>query len=121
MPSLSPVYLDTTLALAQIGDMDAMNSMIAMLQEALARDIQRIGAHLQSGDVAAANRLLHPLKGFIPIFCREDFCGRVEAVESMSKDSQSLTVGPAYAALQPALEQLLAEVCAYLEAIGNVS
>jgi hypothetical protein len=111
-----PVYLDVDWALSQIGDVESMNTMLAMLQESLARDVPRVSELLQSGDVAAANRLLHALKGFIPIFCQEPLCARVVNVEGMSKNSQSQTVGPAYAGLRPELELLLAEVCAYLQA-----
>lgn len=121
MSSLSPVYLDVDLAFEQIGDTDTMNSMMAMLQESLARDIPQIAHLLQAGDVASANRLLHALKGFVPIFCREDLCNRVVEVEAMSKDSQSVTAGPAYTALRPALDQLLADVTAYLGANGQAA
>lgn len=112
----APVYLDTDWALSQIGDVDSMNSMLLMLQESLARDISLVEALLQGGDVAAANRVLHALKGFIPIFCREPLCGQVVQVEALSKDPQSLAVGPAYRILQPKLETLLADVNRYLQA-----
>lgn len=120
MSSLTPqadaMYLDTHLALSQIGDTDAMNSMLGMLQEALARDLPRIEQFLQAGEVASANRLLHALKGFIPIFCRPELCAHVVRVEAQSKDSQSTTAGPAYGVLKPELEALLSEVGAYLQA-----
>jgi hypothetical protein len=112
----APVYLDTDWALSQIGDVDSMNSMLLMLQESLARDIPLIAELLQAGDVAAANRLLHALKGFIPIFCQAPLCEKVVQVELLSKDSQSRAVGTAYQALQPELEILLAEVGVYLPA-----
>jgi hypothetical protein len=111
-----PVYLDTALALAQIGDAETMDSMLLMLQESLARDVPLVSDLLQAGDVAAANRVLHALKGFIPIFCQELLCAQVVLVEGMSKDSRSTEVGPAYRGLRPKLEVLLAEVDAYLQA-----
>ena len=114
--SSHPVYLDTALALSQIGDAETMNSMLLMLQESLARDLPLVSALLQSGDVAAASRVLHSLKGFLPIFCQEPLCAQVVSVEALSKDSLSAAVGPAYSALKPGLEILLAEVNAYLQA-----
>jgi hypothetical protein len=107
-------HLDIGFALGQIGDEDVLNSMLLMLQESLARDLPLIAAALQAGDVPGANRLLHALKGFIPIFCQEPLCAQVVAVEALSKDPLSTTVGPAYAALRPELEKLLAEVSAYI-------
>ena len=113
-----PVYLDLDLALSQIGDTDAMNSMLLMLQESLASDVPAIAVLLQQGDVAAANRLLHALKGFIPIFCPEPLCAHVVRVEGMSKHGAHPALEPAYAVLQPQLVLLRSEVEAYLQAHG---
>jgi hypothetical protein len=98
-----PVYLDTAWALSQIGDSATMDSMLLMLQEALARDILLVDQLLQSGDVSAANRVLHALKGFIPIFCQAPLCAQVVQVEALSKDSLSKAIGTAYGALKPEL------------------
>jgi HPt (histidine-containing phosphotransfer) domain-containing protein len=110
------VYLDTDWALSQIGDTESMDNMLLMLQESLARDIPLVATLLQGGDVAAANRVLHALKGFIPIFCQAPLCEQVVQVEALSKDSLSQAVGPAYVALRPELETLLTEVQTYLQA-----
>ena len=118
LPPAGPIYLDTGLALSQIGDTDAMNSMLLMLQESLARDVPEIAALLQMGEVLAANRLLHTLKGFIPIFCPEPLCAHVVRVEALSKLGPGPALAPAYAALQPELAQLLCEVDSYLQANG---
>ena len=112
---IGPVYLDTGLALSQIGDVEAMASMLVLLQESLARDIPLIAQLLHDADLVAANRVLHALKGFIPIFCIQPLCEHVVRVEGLSKDRQSTTAGPAYLLLMPELEQLLLEVSAYLE------
>jgi HPt (histidine-containing phosphotransfer) domain-containing protein len=114
LPDAGAIYLDTDLALSQIGDVDAMNGMLAMLQDTLAEDIPRIDDFLRTGDVAGANRLLHSLKGFVPIFSGPGLCAHVVQVEAMSKDLRSTTVAPAFLALKPQLEQLLAEVRAHL-------
>jgi len=119
MTSSPPTYLDVELALSQIGDVEAMNGMMVMLQEALVHDIPAIADHLQVGDIASANRLLHGIKGFVPIFCQDAFCSRVVQVEAMSKDSQSTTVTAAYTELRPELDQLLADVTAYLASAGQ--
>ena len=108
------IYLDTDLALSQIGDVEAMNSMLAMLQDTLEKDLPQIDDFLRAGDVANANRLLHSLQGFVPIFSGPDLCAHVVLVEGMSKDMQSKTAAPAYLVLKPQLEQLLAEVRAHL-------
>jgi hypothetical protein len=61
---------------------------------------------------------LHPIKGFVPIFCGPTLCELVAQVEILSKDAKSTAIGPAYAELMPELEQLLSEVSAYLNDNG---
>ena len=112
----APVYFDVALALAQIGDPEAVRGILVMVEESLQRDIPAIAQLLAAGDVQGANQLLHPLKGFIPIFCREALCQHVGRVEGLSKSGSTAEVGQAYVALQPELEQLLAEVSNYLKA-----
>lgn len=118
LPDMEPIYLDTELALAQIGDAQAVHGMLTMLEETLQRDVPRIAELLAENDVVGANRLLHPLKGFLPIFCRAPLCEHVAQVEMLSKDSHSASVGPAYLELMPELNVLLAEVSSYLNDNG---
>ena len=114
MSSIESVHLDTALAMSQIGDAEAMQGMLAMLEETLGQDVPKIAELLRNGDVAGANHLLHPLKGFIPIFCRPALCDHVSEVEGLSKHGDSVTVGAAYADLMPKLNVLLSEVSSYL-------
>ena len=111
--------LDTDLAMSQIGDAQAMQDMLVMLQDALANDVPKVSSLIQAGDVSAANHLLHTLKGFIPIFCRDALCHAVVRVEGLSKAPASPDLAIAYAALRPYLEQLHAEVSAYLADAGK--
>jgi HPt (histidine-containing phosphotransfer) domain-containing protein len=118
LPDAAPVYLDIELAMSQIGDLQALQGMLSMLEESLTRDIPSIASMLSVGDVVGANRLLHPIKGFVPIFCGPALSEHVAQVEMLSKEAYSTAVGPAYAGLKPELEQLLVEVSAYLNQNG---
>jgi HPt (histidine-containing phosphotransfer) domain-containing protein len=95
-----------------------MQGMLSMLEESLTRDIPAIAALLNAGDVIGANRLLHPIKGFVPIFCGPTLSELVAQVEMLSKEDASTAIGPAYAELMPELEQLLADVSIYLNDNG---
>lgn len=106
-------FLDVDHALEQVGDVLALHEMLDMLQLALDRDVLQIRQLLAGGDVMAANRLLHALKGFIPIFCRESLCAHVAAVEMLSKTAAANEVALAYAALEPKLQQLQSEIDAH--------
>ena len=107
-------FLDINLALEQIGDVQAMQGMLSMLEESLARDVPRIAQLLNEGDVRGANRVLHGLKGFIPIFCIDALCSHVNRVEEFSKTAGAADTSAAYDALMPHLEQLQSEVVQYL-------
>ncbi|OYU45056.1 MAG: Hpt domain-containing protein, partial [Burkholderiales bacterium PBB4] len=98
------MFLDIALALEQIGDASAMQGMLSMLEESLARDIPRIAQLLSEGDVRTANRVLHSLKGFIPIYCVDALCKHVARVEELSKTAGAAEVAIAYGALMPDLE-----------------
>jgi len=115
---LEPVFLDIQLALEQIGDSQAMHGMLAMLEESLARDIPKIGQLLEEGDLPTANRVLHSIKGFIPIFCVETLCTHVARVELLSKNGDWAEISKAYAELKPDLQLLQAEVASYLNDQG---
>jgi HPt (histidine-containing phosphotransfer) domain-containing protein len=112
------MYLNTEHAVEQFGDVEALVPMLTMLEESLSRDIGQIAALLGAGDVAAANRLLHPMKGFLPLFCKDDLCSELGEVEMLSKKGNATEIVPAYAALQPKLERLLAEVSDFLKSNG---
>lgn len=109
------MYLNTEHAVEQFGDVEALVPMLTMLEESLSRDVGQIAELLGAGDAPAANRLLHPMKGFLPLFCNEELCAELGDVEMLSKKGSAAEVAPAYAALQPKLEHLLVEVSDFLK------
>lgn len=109
------MYLDYDHAVTQIGDPEALTPLLVMLQESLARDLPLVDSCLHGGDVAGVNRLLHPIKGFLPIFCQDALCQELSQVEGLSKYGSASQVAQAYASLRPKLESLLGEVSAYLQ------
>ena len=108
------IFLDIAAATERVGGAEALQGLMTMLEESLARDIPRISELLAGGDVRAANRLLHGLKGFIPIFCVEALCEHVKTVEELSKQGAVEVVVPAWEGLRPDLDTLLDEVVDYL-------
>jgi HPt (histidine-containing phosphotransfer) domain-containing protein len=110
----APRYLNIAGALQQIGDEGALREMLPMVLEALKRDLPAVSASLAQGDVVSANRLLHPLKGFIPIFSTPTLYEHVADVEQLSKKDDAATVSAAFALLEPELRILQAEVAAFL-------
>ena len=108
------VYLDVAHALEQIGDEQAMRSMLPMLQELLERDLPQIRQSLANGDARAANLLLHSLKGCMPIFCAPALCSQLAEVELMSKTGGGVEVEAAFGELSPKLDHLQGEIARYL-------
>jgi HPt (histidine-containing phosphotransfer) domain-containing protein len=109
-----PQYLNVERALEQIGDLPALHDMLDMLKVSLSRDIPQIERLLSEDNVLLANRMLHALKGFIPIFCHDALCAEVTQIELMSKTGSSQEVATAYALLSPKLVQLQTEIDAHL-------
>lgn len=113
-PSQAWLYLDPVRAMDQIGDANALLSMLPMLQEMLERDVPQIAHLLAVEDVRGANTLLHSMKGCIPIFCATALCDELAGVEHMSKSGGSAEVAAAFALLHPKLQSLQQEVAQYL-------
>lgn len=102
--------LDMQRAKDFLGDETSVAAMMPMLLESLHTDVPAILARLQAGDVTGANQLLHPLKGFVPVFCVDYVIDRVTEVEVFSKTASAAEVLPRYEALMPLLERLRDEI-----------
>lgn len=101
-------------AMEYVGDMDGVLSLLNTLQGSLQNDLPQIQSLLDAGDLPGANRLLHQLKGFAPVFCVDTLVAEVVRVEGLSKGTDPHAVREAYVHLAPRLTQLLAEVQAKL-------
>jgi len=109
-----PIYLSIERAMEFIGDANGVLSLLKTLQQTLSDDLPRLQALLDKDDVYAANRLLHQLKGFTPVFCVDQLVELVVEVEAMSKHAEAREVRTAYAQLSPQLEALRLEVIDHL-------
>jgi HPt (histidine-containing phosphotransfer) domain-containing protein len=109
-----PIYLSIERAMEFIGDANGVLTLLKTLQQTLSEDLPRLQELLDKGDVYAANRILHQLKGFTPVFCVDSLVEMVVKVEGMSKHAESSDVRTAYAQLAPQLEALRQEVIDHL-------
>lgn len=110
----SPAYLSVERGMEFIGDSHGFLSLLQTLHKTLSTDIPEITRLLSQSDVAGANRLLHQLKGFTPVFCVDALVEEVIAVEKLSKLGGAPEVRSAFAGLCPKLDQLRDEVRAHL-------
>lgn len=119
MTPSSSHFLSLERTLAYVGDMASAMSLLGTLEQSLQADLPRIQGLLDAGDLTGANRLLHQLKGFAPVFCVDALVAQVVEVERLSKGTDLSAVREAYRLLQPQLQQLLAEVQQQLAAPGG--
>lgn len=112
----TPIYLSIERAMEFIGDANGVLSLLKTLQQTLSDDLPRLQEQLDKGDVYAANRILHQLKGFTPVFCVDSLVEKVVMVEGLSKHSEAQDLRLAYQDLAPQLEALRMEVVAHLNA-----
>jgi HPt (histidine-containing phosphotransfer) domain-containing protein len=99
-----------------IGDETGFLSLLKTLHKTLTSDIALISDLLARDDVPGANRLLHQVKGFAPVFCVDALVEHVVQVEVLSKHGDTAEVSEAFRKLAPQLEQLRNEVAAHLAA-----
>lgn len=118
MTSANPTCLSIERAMEYVGDMQGVLSLLGTLQQSLQDDLPQIQARLDDRDLQGANRLLHQLKGFAPVFCVDTLVAEVVHVEGLSKGTDIESVRSAYAQLAPKLQQLLTEVQARVTAQG---
>jgi HPt (histidine-containing phosphotransfer) domain-containing protein len=117
--SASHTYLSVDRAMEFIGDANGVLTLLKTLQQTLSTDLPLIVDLLNKDDVLGANRVLHQLKGFTPVFCVDSLVERVVAVEQLSKHGEPAEVRNAYVALAPQLEQLRSEVATHLAVHAN--
>jgi HPt (histidine-containing phosphotransfer) domain-containing protein len=110
----SPIYLSVERAMEFIGDANGVLSLLHTLYQTLGEDLPKIQDLLDKDDLHGANRLLHQLKGFTPVFCVDRLVEEVVTVEQLSKHAESSAVRSAYGRLAPQLEQLRNEVANHL-------
>jgi HPt (histidine-containing phosphotransfer) domain-containing protein len=109
-----PVF-DPALGIEAMGSDESFHLILESILESLAGNLPEIRQALDAGDVAAANGLLHSIKGYAPLMCTNRLVELVSNVESVSKTAAAEVVIPLYAELEPVLRQLLAEIQAYLD------
>ena len=103
-------HLDLPSALNKIGEASAVRDLLVMLADLLARDVPQIQRAVLDQDTAVAARLLHSLKGCMPIFCTAPICDLIALAESHAKQGQSDRVQQAYVVLGPAFADLSQEI-----------
>ena len=107
-------HLDLPAALSKIGEASAVREMLAMLADLLAQDVPKIRQALLNQDIALVGRMMHSLKGCMPIFCTATICDQVALVERHAKSGEPSQVQQTYALLGPALADLELEIQLYL-------
>jgi len=112
--SAEPIYLSIDRAMEFIGDGHGVLTLLKTLHQTLGEDLPHIQALLDQDDLLGANRLLHQLKGFTPVFCVDSLVEWVVNVEHLSKHAELAQVQTAYKRLAPQLETLRTEVAQYL-------
>ncbi|MBB1074428.1 Hpt domain-containing protein [Rhodoferax sp. 4810] len=108
--------LDVARGVGMMGSEAALRKILTTVLVSLSADVPAIDAALQADDVATANRMLHALKGYMPIFGSDALIEQVVAVEKLSKTESAAALQVPYAQLGPELHGLLAEIQQFLNA-----
>ena len=110
-----PPSLDIDRGIGMMGSEASLRKILKTVVDSMAGDLPKINAALTAGDVVTANRLLHAIKGYVPIFATDALVEQVTQIELSSKTEPVAVVAPLYADLAPRLEGLLGEIRSFLE------
>ena len=106
--------LDAERGISMMGSPEALKMVLNTALIGLAEDVPAIGRELAAGDVRAAGRRLHGIKGYLPIFGSDALVADVLRLEQSSKSQPAEVLAAAYAAIGPALQRLLGDIQAYV-------
>ena len=107
--------LDLARGMAMMGSEGSLRKILSTVLASLRADLPRIDAALQAGDVPSANRLLHAIKGYMPILGSDALTAQLVTVEQLSKTAAAADLLPAYQQLAPELHGLLTEIHDFLK------
>lgn len=107
--------LDVQRGITMLGSEASLRKILKTVHDSMTTSLPEIKQALQAGDVPTANRLLHSLKGYAPIFATDSLVEHITRVEKISKTGSSATVSPLYDELAPRLIALLAEIKGFLK------
>jgi HPt (histidine-containing phosphotransfer) domain-containing protein len=106
--------LDAQRGLDMLGSDSSLRAVLRTVLDSLASDLPRIRQSLMNDDVPAANRLLHAIKGYMPVMGSDNLIDQVVQVERVSKQETAAVVLGHFSELEPKLTQLLVEIGVYL-------
>jgi len=106
--------LDVARGTGMMGSEAGLRKILQTVVQSMSVDLPKIEAALAAGDVPSANRMLHAIKGYMPIFACDAVVALVTSVEKISKTESAEVVRPHYQQLGPQLNALLQEVQNFL-------
>lgn len=106
--------LDVARGVGMMGSESALRKILLTVTGSMVADLPKIDEALQSGDVLTANRLLHAIKGYTPIFACDALVAQVSDVEKLSKTESASVVQVQYLPLGLELHALVTEIQTFL-------
>ncbi len=106
--------LNAARGIGMMGSQLSLCKILKTVVDSMVADLPKIDAALLSEDVPAANRILHAIKGYMPIFACDALVAQVTTLEKISKTEPAAVVLPLYRELAPELQALIVEIRAFL-------
>ena len=100
-----------------LGSPEALKMILNTALLSLSDDVPAIGRELAAGDVRAASRRLHGIKGYLPIFGSDTLVADVLRLEHLSKSQPAEVLAAEYVAIHPSLQALLGDMQAYVNKV----
>ncbi len=81
------MYLDLNASIQRIGDKELVDEMLALLHQSLETDWQIFEGLMTARRFAEAEKVLHQLKGVIPLFSDENTASVLNHLDALLKDT----------------------------------
>jgi hypothetical protein len=84
---MNTMYLDLNASIQRIGDKELVDEMLALLHQSLETDWQIFEGLMTARRFAEAEKVLHQLKGVIPLFSDENTASVLNHLDALLKDT----------------------------------
>lgn len=113
-------YLDINGARDRLGDDELLQQMLVMLSESLPEETAQFNALMAENNLHAAARVLHKIKGVIPLFCDEATVRILQQLEVMLQQNEDTPeMREKLTALLERLDQFKSELMQWLSEQSN--
>ncbi len=107
--------LDVDHAYSLLEKPEHVQHMLKLLLATVPQDVAEVDRLLAAGERESAHRVLHQLKGFLPMFCTDAFGKELQAITKLCKEADPSAFNDKFPAVRDKLDRLCTQAREYLD------